>query len=430
MKPLTTDELALFGGPKLIREPFQRYNPIGREEEEAVQRVMRTGVLSRYLGCWDPDFYGGDLVREFEKQWAAYFQVKHAISVNSCTSGLIAAVGALGIEPGDEVIVSPWTMCATATAILHWGAVPVFADIDPKTFNIDSSTIERCITPLTKAIVVTDIFGQAADLDRIMELAGRHKLKVIEDAAQAPGARNRDRYAGTIADIGVYSLNYHKHIHTGEGGVCVSNDPDLADRLQLIRNHAEAVVSSKGTPNLVNMVGYNFRMNEVEAAIGIEQLKKLEYLAAKRAASAKRLTARLRGLEGLQTPFVAEGNTHVYYVYSLILDPDKLGMPRQRIYDALAAEGVPNLMQGYQLLYMLPMYQKRIAFGSKGFPWSSSVYGGNVSYDWGICPAAEALHSSRYLGIGLCSSTYTDAEVDLVAEAFWKVWGNLDALRA
>jgi dTDP-4-amino-4,6-dideoxygalactose transaminase len=171
-------------------------------------------------------------------------------------------------------------------------------------------------------------------------------------------------------------------------------------------------------------------MNEVEAAIGIEQLKKLEYLAAKRAASAKRLTARLRGLEGLQTPFVAEGNTHVYYVYSLILDPDKLGMPRQRIYDALAAEGVPNLMQGYQLLYMLPMYQKRIAFGSKGFPWSSSVYGGNVSYDWGICPAAEALHSSRYLGIGLCSSTYTDAEVDLVAEAFWKVWGNLDALRA
>ena len=136
MEPIMS-ELALLGGPKAIPEPFSRYNSIGREELEAVKTVIETGVLSRFLGCWDPDFYGGEKIQEFEREWARYFSVNHAVTVNSNTSGLITALGAIGIEPGDEVIVSPWTMSASATSILVWNAIPVFADIEAETFNLD-----------------------------------------------------------------------------------------------------------------------------------------------------------------------------------------------------------------------------------------------------------------------------------------------------
>src|SRR6185503_8869326 len=153
-------------------------------------------------------------VREFERQCESYFGVKHAITVNSWTSGLIAAVGAVGIEPGDEVIVSPWTMCASATAILHWNAIPVFGDIEPETFCLDPASVEANITPYTRAILAVDIFGHSADIDALMTLAARHGLQVITDTAQAPGTRYKGRLTGTSAHVGGYSLNYHKHIHT------------------------------------------------------------------------------------------------------------------------------------------------------------------------------------------------------------------------
>ena len=422
------EKLALLGGAPTIGAPFSRYNSIGEEEVAAVTNVLRSGVLSRYLGCWEPDFFGGDQVRAFESAWSAYFRTKHAVAVNSNTSGLICAVGALGIEPGDEVIVSSWTMCASATAILVWNAIPVFADIETDTFNLDPEAIERAITPLTKAIMVTDIFGHAADLDAIMAVARRHKLKVIEDCAQAPGARYKDRFVGTVADIGVFSLNYHKHIHTGEGGVCVTNDPGLAERLQLIRNHAEAVVGDKGVTDIVNMIGFNFRMGEIEAAIGMEQLKKLPALLKTRQDAAERLAAGLQGLKGLRTPVVKPGCTHVYYQFPMIYDERQTGVTRQRLVDALRAEGVPSVSGGYVNVHRLPMYQKKIAYGSRGFPWVSEIYKGSVSYANGICPIAEELHEKSYIGIEMCVHDYASGDIDLMVRAFRKVWAGLAAL--
>jgi len=268
-------KLALHGGPKTITEPFKRYRPVGSEEAIAAKKVVESGVLSQYLGAWSEDFYGGPKVKEFERVSADYFGVKHAITVNSWTSGLVAAVGAIGIEPGDEVIVSPWTMCASATSILHWNAIPIFADIEPETFCLDPESVEKNITPYTKAIMAIDIGGHSADMDALKKIADQHKLKIISDTAQAPGALYKGKLAGTLADVGGYSLNYHKHIHTGEGGILVTNDDEIADRLRLIRNHAEAVVGDKGVTNLSNMIGHNFRLGEIECAIGIEQLKKL-----------------------------------------------------------------------------------------------------------------------------------------------------------
>jgi len=422
------EKLALLGGQKTIPSAFAKYNPIGKEELAAAQKVIQSGVLSQFIGAWHEDFYGGPKVREFEKAAADYFGVKHAVTVNSWTSGLVAAVGAIGIEPGDEVITTPWTMCATATAILHWNGIPVFADIDPETYNMDPKSIEKNITPFTKAIVVADIFGQSADMDEIMELAKRHNLKVISDAAQAPGALYKGRFAGTCADVGGYSLNYHKHIHTGEGGILVTNDDNIAERLQLIRNHAEVVVGDKGVSDISNMVGHNFRLGEIECAIGIEQLKKLGGLIKSRQALAVALSEGLQGLPGLTTPVVKSDRTHVYYVYPMQLDLGLIGVTRDRLCDALHAEGVA-VSRRYQNIHLLPVYQRKIAFGSKGFPWTSDICLRPVSYAKGICPVAEDLNDNSYMGFGLCVHDLTMGHVEMIIRAFQKVWGQIESLK-
>ena len=421
------EKLALLGGQKTIPSAFPKYNPIGKEELVAAQQVIESGCLSQFIGAWHEDFYGGPKVREFEKAAADYFGVKHAVTVNSWTSGLVAAVGAIGIEPGDEVITTPWTMSATATAILHWNGIPVFADIDPETYNLDPKSIEKNITPFTRAIMVADIFGQSADMDEIMKLAKRHNLKVISDTAQAPGALYKGRFAGTCADVGGYSLNYHKHIHTGEGGILVTNDDKIAERLQLIRNHAEVVVGDKGVSDISNMVGHNFRLGEIECAIGIEQLKKLGGLVKSRQALAATLSEGLQGLRGLTTPIVKSDRTHVYYVYPMQLDVGQIGVTRDRLCDALHAEGVA-VSRRYQNIHLLPVYQRKIAFGSKGFPWTSDICRRPVSYAKGICPVAEHLNDNSYMGLGLCIYDLSFEDVQMIAQAFQKVWAQIESL--
>ena len=423
------NKLALFGGKKTIKKPFVRYNPIAIEEKSAAIKVIESGVLSKFLGTWSPDFFGGPKVQEFERLCESYFGVKHAVVVNSWTSGLIAAVGAIGIEPGDEVIVTPWTMCASATAILHWNAIPVFADIDPNTYCLDPKSIELNITPQTKAIMVVDIFGHSADMKSILAIAKEHNLKVISDTAQAPGAMYYGEYAGTLADIGGYSLNYHKHIHTGEGGILVTNSDIYADKLRLIRNHAEAVVEAKGEKDLTNMVGYNFRLGEIESAIGIEQIKKLPSLIRKRQKISERLTEGLKDLKGLQLPFVENHCTHVYYSYPMVIDIKLLNITKQKIAQALTAEGIEGVGTGYTNIHLLPIFQEKIAYGSKGFPWNSEFCKRDVDYSKGICPVAESLHDDSHISIGLCQYELENNHVDLIIEAFKKVWSNLDILR-
>jgi len=425
----SSGKLALKGGEKVIKKQFAKYNSIGDEELAAATEVVQSGVLSQFIGRWGPDFDGGPKVKEFERDCEKYFNVKHAITVNSWTSGLVVAVGALGISPGDEVIVSPWTMCATATAILHWNAIPVFADIDSETYCLDPKSIEKNISPYTKAIISVDIGGHPADTDVILELAKKYNLKVISDTAQAPGAMYKGQLAGTLTDIGGYSLNYHKHIHTGEGGILVTNDDELALRMRLIRNHAEAALRDLQLDDISNMLGHNFRLGEIECAIGIEQLKKLSSFVASRQRAANRLNEGLRDLKGLKLPLIKDKCTHSYYMYFMQIDTKALGVSRDKILEALIAEGVPGLSRTFENVHLLPMYQKKVAYGNEGFPWNSSICKRDVSYAKGICPVAENLHDESYIGFQMCMFALLDNELDCLISAFKKVWRNLNDLK-
>ena len=203
---------------------------IGQEEKDAVLRVLDSGILSGFQGNWSDAFYGGPEIKALETEWAAYFGVKHAITCNSATSGLWLACAAISLGAGDECIVSPYSMTCSASIPLHFGAKPVFADIEKSYYCLDPASVEAAITERTKAIIVVDIFGQPYAADEINAIAEKyskkygHKIHVIEDAAQAIGAKYKGKHAGTLGDIGVFSLNFHKHISCGEGGVVVTDN--------------------------------------------------------------------------------------------------------------------------------------------------------------------------------------------------------------
>lgn len=427
-------QLAIKGGEPVRKKLFPAYNTIGKEEKEAVQKVLDSGNLSQYLGVWTDDFFGGPTVRKFEEAWCKALNIQHAVSVNSNTSGLFACMGACGIGPGDEVIVSPYTMSASAVAPLVYGGVPVFADIDPNTFCLDPKSIEAKITQKTKAILIVHIFGHPADMDDIMLIAKKHKLKVIEDCAQAPMGKYKGRYVGSIGDIGVFSLNYHKHIHTGEGGIIVTNDANLAERVQLIRNHAENVVDAKGVSDLTNMIGYNYRMTEVEAAIGIEQLKKLPSLIEQRVKNAAFLHEALGSIHGLTSPsWVKEPSLHTFYVQPLKYDQSVFEVHRNDFVNAIKAEipsavlreTAPLIGAGYvRPLYLQPIYQQRAAFA-----FNNDRFQSNVDYNMGACPVTERMHFNELITHEYMRPGMSRGDMEDVVNAFEKVANHIAELK-
>ena len=237
----TSTKLAINGGTPVRNKPLPGVHNVGIKDMLAAAKVILKGPLSGFVGSFGEKFYGGNEVLKFEKKFAAKFSIKHAVTFNSATTALHAAIVALEIGPGDEVIVPPYTMSASAIAVLMNGAVPIFADIDERTFNIDPASIKAKITPRTKAIMVVNLFGQPADFDQILAITKNKEIKIIEDNAQGPGATWNGKYAGTIGDIGVFSLNVHKTMQTGEGAVLVTDNDRFAFRAQLSRNHGEII---------------------------------------------------------------------------------------------------------------------------------------------------------------------------------------------
>lgn len=426
--------LAINGGEKVRTKLFPAYRVIGEEEQQAVAKVLEGGILSKYLGCWADDFYGGPQVQAMEREWAQYYGVKHAISVNSATSALYCAAGAIGLQPGDEVIVSPYTMCASATAPLIYNAVPVFADIEYDYYCLDPEDVERKITDKTKAIIIVDILGQPYDVDKIHNIAKKHGLYIIEDNAQGPLATYNGKYAGTLGDIGIFSLNYHKHIHCGEGGIMVTDNDELAERMRLIRNHAEAVVEQKGVTNLNNMIGFNFRMTEIEAAITRQQLKKLKWLVEERRKNVGYIEENLKDIPFLTMPKIREGCEHSYYIHAMKYDQNQTGVTREKFVQAMQAELMPielretegvKINLGYQRpLYTQPLFKEKKAYGNTSYPFSEQI-----NYEKGICPVCERICNSETIFHELMRPFMTKEDLDDVIYAFHKVSDHLDELR-
>lgn len=425
--------LAINGGKKIRTKLFPKYNNIDKHEIDAVTKVMENGTLSKFIGAWCDDFYGGDKILEFEAKWSEKFNVKHSISVNSNSSGLITALGACGMGLGDEVIVSPYSMSISATAPLFYNATPVFCDLEKNNYGFDIESLKKAITEHTKAIIVVHIFGCPSNLNEIMEIAKEHNIYVIEDAAQCPGAIYNGKFAGTIADIGVFSLNYHKHIHTGEGGMICTNHNILANKMQLIRNHAESIVENKGEINLVNMLGFNFRLTELQAAIGIEQLKKLDKELEIRQSYAKLYDEALSKFDFIETT-ILDNRTHSYYIQAFRFDEKKAGITRDTFINAVKAElmpvekrekeGVPIYVGYVRPLYLLPIFQEKIAYNQKGFAFKDTI-----NYQKGLCPNVEALHYHELFSHDFTRSPLTIDDVDNIISAYEKVANNINELK-
>ena len=430
-------KLAILGGTPVRTKDFPNRVSMGSEEKKAALRVLDSDVLSGFVGAPGKFFNGGPEVVSFEELWAKSYGFKNAISVNSWTTGLQVAVGAVGIEPGDEVICPPYTMSASATSVLFYGGIPIFADLDPDRYSMDPKAIEKCISPRTKAIMVVHLFGYPADMDSIMALAAKYNLKVIEDAAQAPGVLYKDRPVGTIGDIGGFSLNFHKHIHTGEGGLIVTNNDELAIRCRLIRNHGENAVEAFGIEDISNLIGSNFRFTELQAAIGIEQFKKLKNHLIHRASLAQYLDHRISTLPGLAIQKLESGTTHSYYMYPIRFDETMIGVSRNLFLSAVLAElpkarywDTTPLAEGYvKPIYLSPLYQKKIAIGKKGFPFN---FNEGIIYDYkkGLCPIAEKLYEDELLVSPLVREGMHLEDIKDFADAIEKVIMGIDQLKS
>ena len=397
---------------------FKKYNTIGSKELIAASNVIKSGELSGFLGSSGNGFLGGRKVREFENKIEKYFKVKYAVTFNSWTSGLIACVASLDVAPGDEIIVTPWSMCATATAILHLNCIPVFVDIEEKTYNLDPKKIEQKISKKTKAIMVADIFGHSCDIKKINKIAKKYNLKVICDSAQAIGSKVGKKYTGTMADLGGFSFNYNKHIHTGEGGVVVTNNKNLYYRLCLIRNHGEAVVK---TQSLNNIIGYNFRLGEIEAAIGIEQLKKLKKLNNKRIKICKALIKKLSNLPYLELPKTNKNCSNVYYLFPMKFKSPLKKITRSFIVKKLRSRGVPGLIEGYVNIHKLPTFKNKIAYGKSNFPWSLNKNYKKI-YKYNDLKISENLHDHNFFAIEICLYDLSLKNVNFIANQFKYIW--------
>ncbi len=320
-----------------VGKPF-----VGEEEIAAAAEVMRSGRLA-----------AGPRADEFERRFAEYLGCRHVVALNSGTAALHLSLAALGIGPGDEVIVPPLTFFSTVASVLHQGAVPVFADIEETSLCLDPEDVKRRLTSRTRAVLVVHLFGDAADMNGLGEVAAGSGVALIEDAAQAHGTEHRDRKVGGIGDVGVFSFYATKHMTTGEGGALATDRDDLADRARALRNHGMSDADTH------RWLGYNYRMPEVAAAIGLVQLGKLETLNAKRIANSRRLLDKIAGmnLPGIRVLPERPHVRHTYFWCPILIDEGRLGMTAGELAARLLELGVETRSRYREPLYKQPILQ-------------------------------------------------------------------------
>jgi perosamine synthetase len=391
------DRLAIDGGlpvrPNLL--------PYGRQtiDDDDVQAVVAT-LRSDWLTT-------GPTVAEFERRFAELVGARHAIAVSSGTAALHTAVFAAGLGAGDEAVTTPLTFVATANAVLYQGGRPVFADVDAERLTLDPASVQSRMTGRTRLLMPVHYAGQPCDLEPIHHLARKQGLCVIEDAAHALGAEYRGRRIGGLSDLTIFSLHPVKHITTAEGGVVTTNDSALADRARRFRNHGLA--TDAATRHLAGALysemidlGFNYRLSDVQCALGLSQMTKLAASLARREVIARRYRAALTGMAGVVVPPVAANVRHAWHIFPVLLELDRLSVDRGRIVAALRAENI-GVSFHYVPAYWHPYYAA-------------------LGYRRGLCPRAEAA-AERLMTLPMFPAM-TDADVDDVVQALAKVIGH------
>ncbi len=409
---MSTEKLAIEGGTPVRTVPLPSVSnksgrDVGKEEIENLTEVINSGSLFRY---------GGKFVSKFEEEFPEMLGVKHGISSTSGTAAIHIAVASINPNPGDEIITSPITDMGTLIGILFQNAIPVFADLDPETYTLLPESVEARITSKTKAIIPVHLFGQMCDMDPILEIARKHGLKVIEDCCQAYLAEYKGHLAGTMGDIGCFSLQQSKHMTAGDGGITITNDDDLANRARLFMD--------KGWPREPGardymFLGINYRMNELSGAVACAQMEKVKGIVERRRKVAEGITRLIADTPGVNPPVVRNGCKHSWWLYPITIDEKVLGITPQEFCKALTAEGVPAGV-GYigKPIYMSPVFQERKTYGTSGCPFTCP-HANPREYREEDCPnTLEILRKIITLG---CNELFTEQDIQDVGDAINKV---------
>ncbi len=403
-------KLAIHGGEPVRKQPFPNREPFGEEEERLVVAALRTQSL-----------YMGSFVERFEREFAGFYGAKHAVSSTSGSAALHVAIGAIDPDPGDEIITAPITDVGTITAIMLQTAIPVFADIDPATFNMDPADVERKITSRTRAIVVVHLFGNSADIAAMADVAKRHGVTLIEDCSQSHAIKLNGRYIGTYGDIGCFSLQQSKFMTTGDGGMTITENDAYAERMRLFMN--KAVVSTEVGHREYDFLAPTYRMNELTAAVGLAQIPKLRGVVLRRQELGELLTSLISGIPGLEPVAVTPGSEHGYWTYPLRTP----GFNALEFARALIAEGVASTQAyiGRPIYLCSQALREKNYFGDSHFPFTSEFTDHEFNYAEGACPVTEEM-MGRMVGVSL-NEAYSEDDIRDMAAAIAKVAEGLSA---
>lgn len=411
------EKLAMLGGPPTKQTPYGTGNRFCGNELKYLREALEQNTLFYWMGT---------KVKTLSARFAEMYGVSGCVATSSGTAAIHVALGAAGIGPGDEVITAPITDAGTLVGILFQNAVPVFADLDPRTYTMTASEIEKKITPRTKAILVVHLTGNAVDMDPVMELAHRHKLTVIEDCAQSFMTTYKGRLVGTIGHVGCFSLNDYKQISAGDGGLVITHDEALLERAARFadKNYQRGIVKGASVTNsAIRDVPYlapNYRMNELTGAVGLAQLERLAAICDKRHAFGQQLTQGLAGLPGILPPQTTPQSRHSYWFYLLRIDPALAGADRNAYAEALKAEGI-LCEKGYidRCVYEYEMLTRPNVYNGTQCPFCCPLYTGTPAYHKGLCPIAEdILATSLKLPV---TEFYTQQDAQDIIGAFRKV---------
>jgi len=422
-------KLAINGGSKTLDDSIKTKWPIiTQEDKDAVMRVLDSGVL---WGVYAPE------MRALEEEFAEYVGAKHCIAVNSGTAALHCAVSAADIGPGDEVITPAFSFVASAVSILHHNAIPVFIDLDPDTFNIDTAKIEEKITPQTKAIMPVHIHGCPADMDEVNRIAKKHDLVILEDACQSHGSTYKGKKTGTLGDMAAFSLNTTKNLPGGEGGLFTTDSEEYRGKANMLRMFGEFVKENEGRKYQSYSMGWNYRTQEMPCAFTRSQLKHLDHTNNTARENAQFLNRELTKIDGIKIQKIPEHSTSCYHKYRIRLDRDAFGLNddsiqtfREKVRLALAAEGVDAVLWQTTTIPEQPVFKIMEGYG-KGCPWTCNFAKNKFSYSDEQYPeTTKLIKDSIVLGSETFPIYVSSLKVmEKYVEAFSKVFSNLDEVK-